>query len=112
MAATEQAKDHVHRLTSAINTTIGGSLTVDRAGDTTDGSADNIINIADIFERNFSTYTNSRIQAQINYQPDILVLQFGENLASVSTDSEKAAFKASLETMLNASKRAAIPISS
>jgi hypothetical protein len=106
MAATEQSKDYVHTLTTAIDAVAGVNLTLDRAGD---GGVDNIINIADIFERNYSTYDNSRLQTQINYKPDIVVLQFGENMASVSTEADKAAFKSRLETMLTALKSSSNP---
>lgn len=98
MAATEESKDYVHTLTTAINTTIGGSVTVAANGT---GGADNVINIADIFERNYATYANSRLQTQIDYQSNLVILQFGENMATVSTEEQKAAFKSSLETLLN-----------
>jgi alpha-galactosidase len=106
MAATAQSKDYVHTLTTAIDAVTGADLTLDRAGD---GGVDNIINIADIFERNYSTYDNSRLQTQINYKPDIVVLQFGENLAPVSTEADKAVFKSRLETMLSALKNSSNP---
>ena len=45
----------------------------------------NIQNIYDIFEQNYGTWDNARIQNQLAAQPDIVVLQFGENLASGTT---------------------------
>jgi alpha-galactosidase len=110
MAATEQANDYVHRLVTTVNATAGTSLAIDRAGDDTDGTVNNVINIADIYERNYSAYNSSKLQTEIDYRPNIVVLQFGENLASVSTPSEKAAFKASLENLIGGFKTSSDPM--
>ena len=98
MAATAQANDYVHRLTTTINTTIGGSLTVSPQGS---GGADNIVNIAGTFEQNFATYSNSQLQTQIDYRANLVVLQFGENMPSIDSDAVKAAYKSSLESLMN-----------
>jgi hypothetical protein len=106
MAATAQSKDYVHILTTAINATTGGSLTVSPAGS---GGAQNIASIANIFERNFYTYTNSQIQTQIDYGADIVVLQFADNMGSLDTDAAKAVFKSKLETMMNGLRASSNP---
>ena len=90
MAASEESKDYVHLLTSQINAASGGSMQVAHddplpgrwfVGDPAPNYSGNILNIADIFERTYDTWENGRIQNQINAQPDIVVLQFGENLS-------------------------------
>ena len=84
-----QANDYVHLLTSSINTATGGSLTVAPPspifgrwyyGDPLPNWNGNILNIADLFERNYNTWDNARIQNQLDAKPDLVVLQFGENV--------------------------------
>lgn len=108
MAAIVQANDYVHRLTTKINSTIGGTLELGRS---TDDGVKNIVNIASVMELNFATYDNSSLQTQIDYQPDLVVLQFGENVqaASFDEDSEKAALKSSLQTLLDGLKASSNP---
>jgi hypothetical protein len=65
----------------------------------------NVLNIADLFERNYDTWENSRIQRQIDGKPDIVVLQFGENM--VPGDMEK--FKVALETLMTGLKKSSNP---
>ena len=96
MAATTQSKDYVHTLTNVINTTIGGSLTVAPAGS---GGADNVVNVAKIFERGYASYNNSMLQTQLNWKAEIVVLQFAENVYMASFDP--SAFTKSLETLMN-----------
>lgn len=106
MAATEQSKDYVHTLTSTICAITGRQLTVAAAGG--DG-ADNIINVASIFEQNYATYDNSKLQTQLDYKADIVILQFGENMAAVSTPAQKAVFKSKLELLLDGLKASSNP---
>ena len=65
------------------------------------GGADNIVNIAGTFEQNFATYSNSQLQTQIDYRANLVVLQFGENMPSIDSDAVKAAYKSSLESLMN-----------
>lgn len=104
MAATAQSKDYIHRLTTAINATTGGSLTVSPVGG---GGADNIVSIADSLERGYSSYTNSQLQTQINYHANIVVLQFGENIDMGSFDG--VTFKSRLETLVSGLKTSSNP---
>jgi hypothetical protein len=114
MAASSQANDYVHRLTTRINTTAGTSLTATppdpnspgwKYGDPPPNYMGNVLNVADIFERNFNTWDNARIQNQVNDNPDIVVLQFGENMANGSM----AQFQSALEHMVTALKNKSNP---
>jgi hypothetical protein len=115
MAASVPEKDYVHLLASAIATPTGTPLRI--APTPSDlprwyygnpplalGDA-NVLNIADLFERNYDTWENSRIQRQIDGKPDIVVLQFGENM--VPGDMEK--FKVALETLMMGLKKSSNP---
>lgn len=93
MAASEKSKDYVHLVTGSVEAATGGSLSIAHPeplpgrwyyGDPLPNWDGNILNIADIFERNYDTWDNARIQNQINANPDIVVLQFGENLSGGS----------------------------
>ena len=48
--------------------------------------------MADLFERNFNTWDNARIQNQLNLKVDIVVVQLGENLANGTNDQFRTAF--------------------
>jgi hypothetical protein len=114
MAASEESKDYVHVLTSSINAATGGSIELAITdsylnrwyyGYPMPNYVGNILNIGDIFERNFDTWENARIQNQLNAQPDIVVLQFGENLDGGSDQQLATA----LDTMLTGLKNAGDP---
>jgi hypothetical protein len=114
LAASAPEKDYVHVLTSAINAHTGGNLALTpeslsvplwSPGDTVAIGDANIVNIADLFERNYSTWENSRFQQQIAAKPDIVVLQFGENM--VAGDMGK--FKTALETLCTGLKNSSNP---
>lgn len=94
MAASTQAKDYVHLLASAIDARTGGTLRIaptDPAVTNPDGTIAlgdaNVLNVADLFERQYRTYEASKIQQQLAAKPDIVVLQFGENIPMESFDS-------------------------
>jgi lysophospholipase L1-like esterase len=103
-SATAIDRDYVHLLTSAIDASTGGTLALRNEYATpvtgvlvpSDG---NIINIADIFERGYATYDASKLQQQFNDKPDIVVLQFGENIQMPSFDA--VTFKARLESLVS-----------
>lgn len=107
-------KDYVHLLTSRINAATGGSLTV------APPSADyvrwyynnpllnwdgNVVNMADYFERNFNTWDNARIQNQLDWKANIVVVQVGENMANGTV----AQFKTALADMLTGLKNSSNP---
>ena len=114
MAASSQANDYVHLLAGAINGRTGGNLSiVPTAPDGTNLASANVVNIADIFERGYATYSNSQLQPQINAKPDMVVLQFGENMNMGTFNA--TTFKSSLETLvtgLEASSNPTIVITS
>ena len=58
----------------------------------------NIVNIADIFERQYATYSAARLQQQIDWKPDVVVLQFGENIPPQTFDA--VVFKKSLKQLV------------
>jgi hypothetical protein len=114
MAASAESKDYVHLLTSRINATTGGNLTVappipmpDRwyYRDPLPSYEGNILNIADIFERNYNTWDNARIQNQLNAKPDLVVLQFGENMTGGTIEQ----FTSALDSLLTALKNTSDP---
>ena len=120
LSASTPDKDYAHLLTQRINTTTGGSLTLvpsnPQQGDGIVGNRwypsyglpnynGNILNMADIFERNYDTWTNARIQNQIDYQADIVVLQIGENMEGGTLDQ----FTTALGNMLTAFKESSNP---
>jgi hypothetical protein len=107
MAASQQSKDYVHLLTSAIDTRTGGKLVLEPTPVGSHAGTENVINIADIFERNYSTFTTARIQKQLDWKPDIVVLQFGENMEMKSYNAE--VFQAKLETLLSGLKQSSNP---
>ena len=108
MAASVQAKDYVHLLASAINAHTGGNLSiVPTAPDGTNLASANVVNIADIFERGYATYGNSQLQPQIAAKPDIVVLQFGENMNMGTFNA--TTFKSSLETLVTGLKNGSNP---
>ena len=65
----------------------------------------NILNMADLFERNFNTWNNARIQNQLNQEADIVVVQLGENLAN----GTNVQFRSALSTMLTGLKNSSNP---
>lgn len=115
-SASAADKDYAHLLTQRINDAAKGSLTltppkppfgrwyVGNPGPDWDG---NILNIADIFERNYDTWDSARIQKQLASKPDIVVLQFGENIPAQSFDAAK--FKSALGTLLADLKKSSNP---
>lgn len=115
MAASEESKDYVHVLAGKIEAATGGSLAlacpnplptdVWHYGDALPNRNGNIQNIYDIFEQNYSTWENARIQNQLADKPNIVVLQFGENLVSGTTLQLAAA----LDTLLTGLKESSNP---
>jgi hypothetical protein len=120
MAASEKSKDYVHQLTTRLNAATGGSLAVAHPNplpnrwypsDPLPDWDGNVLNIADLFERNFNTWNNARIQNQLDAKPDIVVLQFGENMGG-GTPGQFATALNNLLTGLKASSNPHIFITS
>jgi lysophospholipase L1-like esterase len=106
MAASALEKDFVHVLTSQIDAQTGGSLKltlVDPTKKNADGAVSlndaNVVNIAEILERKYASYEPELLRSQIAARPDVVVLQFGENVRMDSFDA--AAFTKSLKKLVS-----------
>ncbi|MEI8078957.1 MAG: SGNH/GDSL hydrolase family protein [bacterium] len=113
MAASAEGKDYVHLLASAITARTDRPL---RLAPTTGASRwypgnpiptdnTNILNMADLFERNYATWDNARFQTQIEAKPDIVILQFGENMSGGTMPQ----FKTALQTLMAGLKESSNP---
>jgi len=115
LSASTADKDYIHLLAQKINAATGGSLVLKQTSPAPDrwyhgnplpNYNGNIINVADIFERNYNTWKdNARIQNQLDWKADIVVLQFGENMAN-GTIKE---FEDALDIMLTGLKNSSNP---
>jgi hypothetical protein len=112
LAASVPAKDYAHLLTGRINAATGGSLAIDTAdmdrwyyGNPLPNWTGNVLNVADLFERNYNTWDNARIQNQLNDSPDIVVLQIGENMANGTYPQ----FQTALESLVTALRNKSNP---
>jgi hypothetical protein len=124
LSASTPDKDYAHLLTQKLNAATGGSLAIVppnpsqgasehsdggetrwHAGDPLPNYSGNIINMCDIFEMNYSTWDNRRIQNQIDLQPDIVVVQVGENMTGGSGEQ----FTQALGDMLTALRNSSNP---
>jgi len=113
-AASARSKDYVHLLTSRIGAATGHPLELTvltevpgrwYVADPLPNYVGNILNIADIFERNYNTWDNRRIQMQLDAKPDIVVLQFSENLGGYSPSQ----LATGLNELLNGLKKSSDP---
>ena len=107
MAASARDKDYVHLLAAAINARTGGKLIVEPTPVDGKKSAENVLNIASIFEQGYATYQASKIQKQLDWKADIVVLQCGENVPAKGFDSDK--FHKALKALLNDLKKSSNP---
>jgi hypothetical protein len=112
LSASAPARDYVHLLAGKINAATGGSLALNTAdmdrwyyGNPLPNWSGNVLNIADLFERNYNTWDNARIQNQFDAKPDIVVLQFGENMAGGTLTQ----FQTALGTLLTGLKNSSNP---
>jgi hypothetical protein len=118
LSASTPATDYVHLLTNKIVAATGKPLTVQipnpaqnavkgrwYPSDPLPNYNGNIINICDLFEVNYDTWTNARIQNQLNWNADLVVLQFGENMTGGNLDK----FETALRTLLTGLKNSSNP---
>jgi hypothetical protein len=116
LSASTPEKDYAHLITQRINAATSGSLTIVPPnppqgepgerwyyGDPLPNYSGNIINMCDIFELNYNTWNNARIQNQIDLKPDIVVLQIGENMAGGTMEEFRGALGAMLTGLKNSS---------
>lgn len=116
LSASEPAKDYVHLLANRIDAATGGSLTlIPTIQPTTDEDGNilqngsNVVNICGVFEWNYASYTSAKIATQLAWKPNIVVLQFGENMdISVNTTNAEV-FESSLRTLMNDLKASSNP---
>lgn len=113
MAASAPEKDYVHLVAAALEARTGCHLRLSPvasagAPDGPEGTEPaNIVNIADIFERHYLSYSNLPLQPQLAWAADIVVLQCGENVVRETFDPP--AFKEALRALLNAVQAAGNP---
>lgn len=118
LSASTPDKDYAHLLAQRINSASGGSLAIvppsPHQGDANNrwytsyglpNYSGNILNMADIFERNFNTWGNARIQNQLDLRPDIVVVQLGENLANGTNEQ----FGVALDSLLGSLRDSSNP---
>ena len=115
MAASALQKDYVHQLTYRIEEQTGVELPlvlVDPTVKNSDGSvalrAANVVNIAEILERQYASYESAKLRVQFAARPDVVVLQFGENVKMEAFDA--AAFTAALEKLVGDLKESSNPV--
>ncbi len=114
MAASAPDKDYVTLLTSRIRDLTGTPLPlvrVDPSRKNADGSPNlsdaNVVNIAEILERQYASYDSAKLRAQLDARPDLVVLQFGENVRMDSFDAAK--FTACLKQLVGELQKTSNP---
>ena len=114
MAASVPEKDYVHVLVASIDARTGGHLRISPTDTTKPGpngatitEPANVLNIADPIERQYATYTNAKLQPQLDWKADLVVLQCGENTPRDTFQPE--AFKAALQTLMAGLKASSNP---
>lgn len=99
MAASAQDKDYVHLLSAAIGARTHSRLVLEATPVDETKAAENVLNIANILEREYTAYEAARIRKQLDWKANIVVLQCGENVPSKGFDAE--AFHKALQALLN-----------
>ena len=114
LAASVPEKDYIHIFAAGVDARSGGHMALtppDPTKHAADGSVvtanANILNVADIIERQYATYTNAALQPQIDQKADIVLLQFGENVPGETFKPEP--FKAALQTLMAGLKASSDP---
>jgi hypothetical protein len=88
MAASSKDKDYVHLVTRELAEHTGAQPQI------------MVRNIAD-FERNYATYdVDGRMKDLFAFDPDLVVLAIGENVPALTSESDKAKFKAGVLSIL------------
>ena len=107
MAATAAENDYVHRLTWALNDHTREDLLLGSANTRGNGGVENIRNIAAVFEVGYRTYEASKLERQLQWKADIVIIQCGENVPA--KDFDGTAFQKAFRTLLNDLKAASDP---
>lgn len=100
MAASVPEKDYVHVLAAALEARTGTHLRLSPTPSQGGAEPANIVNLAGTFERSYANYSNTPLQAQLAWKPDIVVLQCGENV--VRDGFEPVRFREALRSLLGA----------
>jgi hypothetical protein len=109
LTASTADKDYAHLLVGKINEKTKGSLTMiptTMPYTNADGSiaqnGSNVVNIADAFERSYGSYSAAKFATQFAMKPDIVVLQFCENIPNTAENPfDATAFTNGLRSLLN-----------
>jgi hypothetical protein len=107
MAASAQEKDFVHLLAAAMDARTGGRLVLEPTPIDGTNAAENVLNIANILEREYAGYEAAKIQKQLDWKANIVVLQCGENVPPQGFDAD--VFQKSLKALLDDLKAATNP---
>ena len=107
MAASAQDKDFVHLLTAAIEARTGGRLVLKPTPVDGTKPIENVLNIANILEREYATYEAAKVRKQLDWKANIVVLQCGENVPPQGFDAD--VFQKSLSALLNDLQAASNP---
>lgn len=114
LAASVPEKDYIHIVAAGIDARTGGHMELtppDPTQHAADGSvitsSANILNVADIIERQYATYQSAALQPQIDQKPDIVLLQLGENVPADTF--APGPFKAALQTLMAGLKASSDP---
>jgi hypothetical protein len=115
MAASGPDKDYVSLLTRRINEFAGSKLAlvrVDPSQKDANGSPNlsgaNVVNIAEILERQYANYDSAKLRTQCDARPDLVVLQFGENVRMDAFDAAK--FTAALKQLVGELQKSSNPM--
>jgi len=114
LAASVPEKDYIHIVAAGIDARTGGHMELtppDPTKHAADGSVitanANILNVADLVERQYAMYQSATLQPQIDQKPDIVLLQLGENVPADTF--APGPFKAALQTLMAALKASSDP---
>ena len=114
LTASSPDKDYAHLLVGMIDAKTGGKLAMiptimplTNADGSVAQNGSNVINIADVFERGYASYSSSKIASQLAWKANIVVLQFGENIVGGTFDP--ATFTIALRSLVTDLKQSSNP---
>ena len=100
MAASVAEKDYVHLVVQALSAPAASGIPAPEY---------RVLNIAD-FERQYTTFpVEEKLREAIDFEPNLLILAIGENVAELTTEESKAQFHTSLDTLLKAFQKDGAP---
>lgn len=96
MSVTEQSKDYIHLLNFKINHKMGARV------------ESQIYNIASTFEQGYFNFDTAKFFSQIDFKPDIVIIQMGENISWANFDDKS--YRLALNNLLSEIKKRSDPI--